>query len=101
MNEGYHKGIVAAGLVSAYIPNQKSKLHNWDKLAALQKQARNQKLNLWSSFDDFTVYKTANGSAYHRRDCEHLAHVHNLTELKRSEAMDMGLHACRTCKPDE
>jgi micrococcal nuclease len=98
-----NEGIVAAGLASAYIPNQQSKPHNWDKLIKLQSQARSQKLGRWSTTasggfqHDKTVYKTANGSAFHNKDCEHLANIKHLTAMKQSEAMDKGLHACRTC----
>jgi micrococcal nuclease len=97
-----NEGIVGAGLASAYIPNQQSKLHNWDKLVQLQSHARTQKRGMWSSHSgsssqDKTVYKTANGSAFHQKDCEHLANIKHLTPLKQSEAMDKGLHACRTC----
>lgn len=101
--DGYlcvNEGIVAAGFASAYVPNQNSKLHNWDKFIALQSEARAQGRGMWSSFEDDTVYKTANGSAFHRKDCEHLSNVRHLTELKRSEAMEKGLHACRTCLAD-
>lgn len=95
-----NEGIIAAGLASAYVPNQNSKLHNWDKLVQLQSRARNQKLGMWSTFtkhNDTTVYKTANGSAFHKKDCTHLQGIKNLTPLKKSEAMEKGLHACRTC----
>jgi len=92
-----NEGIVKAGLASAYTPNKDSQLHNWDKLVALQNEARVAKKGMWKDFEDQTVYKTANGSAYHRRDCEHLSSIRNLTELKASEAANMGLHPCRTC----
>jgi len=100
VDDGYlcvNEGIVNAGLATVYAPSNKSKLHNWDKLIALQKDARENKRGIWSTFEDPTVYKTANGSAYHKRDCEHLSSVKNLTELKASEAADAGLHPCRTC----
>ena len=92
-----NEGLVHNGFASAYIPNQQSKLHNWDKLVALQSDARSNHRGMWSSFQDDTVYKTRNGAAFHRKDCEHLSRSHNLTELKKSEAMESGLHACRTC----
>ena len=92
-----NEGIIAAGFASAYHPGKGKHLHNWDKLIALQTQARNAKLGMWADFEDFTVVKTANGSAYHKRSCEHLATVKHLTELKASEAAAKGLHPCRTC----
>ena len=92
-----NEGIVAAGLASAYVPNQGSKLHNWDKLVTLQNQARSASRGMWKDFQDETVYKTINGAAFHKRNCEHLSRSHNLTELKASEASSKGLHPCRTC----
>lgn len=95
-----NEGIVAAGYANAYIPNKNSKLHNWDKFLALQSEARNAKRGIWSTFQDFLVVKTANGSAYHKRSCEHLSNVRNLYEMKASEASAQGLHPCRTCLAD-
>jgi endonuclease YncB( thermonuclease family) len=95
-----NEGIVQAGLANAYIPNKNSKLHNWTKFLELQNQARSAKRGIWSTFQDVTVYKTVNGSAYHKRSCEHLANVKNLTELSASEASAQGLHPCRTCLSD-
>jgi len=92
-----NESIVGAGYASAYIPNKSSKLHNWDKFLALQKEAILSRRGMWKSFQDHEVVKTKNGSAYHRRDCEHISSVRNLTTLKASEALSQGLHACRTC----
>ncbi|CAB9500388.1 function [Seminavis robusta] len=93
-----NEGLVAHGFASAYTPNNKqAKLHNWDKLVRLQSNARTQKRGMWSNFQDDSVYKTANGAAYHRRDCQHLTKVKHVEELATSQAMDRGLHACRTC----
>lgn len=92
-----NEGIVASGFASAYRPNSNTTLHNWDKLIALQKSARDNKRGMWSTFKDYSVVATRNGSAYHVRSCEHLANTHNLTEMKASEATDKGLHPCRTC----
>jgi endonuclease YncB( thermonuclease family) len=92
-----NEAIVEAGLARVYLPSQDAKLHNFDKMLALQKEARSAHRGLWKTFNDRTVIKTANGSAYHKRGCEHLASVQNLTELKVSEATDAGLHPCRTC----
>jgi endonuclease YncB( thermonuclease family) len=93
-----NEGLVANGFASAYTPNAtQAKLHNWDKLLQLQSQARQQKRGMWSSFQDVTVYKTANGAAFHKRDCKHLAKIKNVHEIQQSRAMEIGLHACRTC----
>jgi micrococcal nuclease len=101
-NNGYlcvNEGIVGEGLASVYKPNSDAKVSNWDKLLALQSQARDSKKGQWSTFEDYTVVKTSNGSAYHKRGCEHVA-TSRLTELKASEAAKLGLHPCRTCLAD-
>jgi endonuclease YncB( thermonuclease family) len=92
-----NEGLVHEGFAFAYIPNKDSKPFNWDKLIKLQAGARNAKRGVWSSFVDEDVVATANGSAYHKRSCQHLSNIRNLTELKVSEATDRGLHPCRTC----
>ena len=98
--DGYlciNEGIVEAGFARAYHPGKGNHLHNWDKMINLQSKARKAKLGVWTDFEDFKVVKTANGSAYHKRSCEHLADVRNLTEMMASEAAEKGLHPCRTC----
>jgi endonuclease YncB( thermonuclease family) len=92
-----NEGILEAGFASAYVPNSNSKLHNWDKMIALQNDARSNRRGKWQDFEDETVYKTSHGAAYHKRDCQHIADIRNLTELKASEAAAQGLHPCRTC----
>jgi micrococcal nuclease len=96
-----NEGIVAAGYATAYRPNTNTHFHNWDTLIALQKSARDNKRGMWSSFQDYSVVTTRNGSAFHVRSCEHLSNSHNLTEMKASEATDKGLHPCRTCLADK
>jgi micrococcal nuclease len=96
-----NEGIVAQGLATVYTPNlKKHRLHNWDTLVALQKEARAAKRGMWSTFRDYTVVKTANGAAFHKRSCQHISSVKHLTELSASKAGDMGLHPCRTCLAD-
>jgi len=92
-----NEGIVEAGFANAYHPGRGKTLHNWDLMLALQSFARKNKRGLWENFVDFKVVKTANGSAYHRRSCEHISSVRNLTEMMSSEAAELGLHPCRTC----
>ena len=92
-----NEGIVAAGLATVYAPNVQSKTKNYDKMIALQTKARAEGKGMWSKFQNRTVFKTANGAAYHIRSCEHLANIRNLQEMSETEAMDKGLHACRTC----
>lgn len=91
------EGLVKQGFAHAYIPNSDERPFNWDKLVSIQNEARAARRGLWSSFNDVTVVKTANGSAYHQRSCEHLSGIRNLRELKVSAAAEMGLHPCRTC----
>mmetsp|Transcript_33416 Transcript_33416/g.54566 ORF Transcript_33416/g.54566 Transcript_33416/m.54566 type:complete len:244 (-) Transcript_33416:276-1007(-) len=98
--DGYlciNEGIVEAGFARAYHPGRGKQLHNWDKFIELQSLARKENRGVWSDFEDFEVVKTANGAAYHKRSCEHLAKVRNLTEMMASEASEKGLHPCRTC----
>lgn len=92
-----NEGIVEAGFATAYHPGRGKTLHNWDHMLTLQSSARNNKRGLWENFVDFKVVKTANGSAYHKRSCEHISSVRNLTEMMSSEAVELGLHPCRTC----
>ena len=92
-----NEGIVAAGLASVYAPNTSSKTKNYDHMVALQSKARSEGKGKWSKFEDRMVVKTANGAAFHTRSCEHLASIRNLQEMTETEAMDKGLHPCRTC----
>jgi endonuclease YncB( thermonuclease family) len=95
-----NEGIVAEGLAFTYIPDKNSKTKNFDKLISLQKQARAAKKGIWSQFKDYDVVATVNGAAYHKRNCQHIAKIKNLTLMKASEATDKGLHPCRTCLAD-
>jgi endonuclease YncB( thermonuclease family) len=92
-----NEAIVAAGLATVYVPNASSKLFNKDKLIALQREARLHKRGMWSKFQDTLVVKTSNGAAYHIRSCSYLESTHHLTEMRSSQAADLGLHPCRKC----
>lgn len=92
-----NEGIVAAGFARVYAPKKDSKLKNWKTLLKHQTSARQSNKGVWKDFKDETVYKTANGSAYHKKDCEHVSRVRHLTPLKASDAITQGLHPCRTC----
>lgn len=85
-----------AGLASVYSPE----CTITSKLLALQQQARASKHGMSSTFEDYDVVKTKNGSAFHRRDCPHLSTARNLLSMKASEATDIGLHPYRTCLAD-
>lgn len=92
-----NEGLVASGLAVVYAPSVSERTENWDKLLSLQNRAREKGIGRWSQFEDRDVVKTANGSAFHVRSCEHLSDVRNLTEMKESEAIEKGLHPCRSC----
>ena len=102
-NDGYlcvNEGLIQQGLAYAYIPKKDQKKFNWEKILAMQSEARSSKRGVWSNFKDSIVVATTNGAAYHQRSCSHLSRSKNLTELKVSEAADKGLHPCRTCMAD-
>lgn len=97
-----NEGIVAAGFASAYSPSKDKKTRNYEKLIQLQAQAREAGLGIHSAGgggadSNAIVVKTKNGTAYHKKSCEHLDPSWYLEELKVSDAQDRGLHACRTC----
>mmetsp|Transcript_26932 Transcript_26932/g.41248 ORF Transcript_26932/g.41248 Transcript_26932/m.41248 type:complete len:236 (-) Transcript_26932:192-899(-) len=101
--QGYicvNEGIVAEGLARVYLPRKDSKLHNLNKMIKLQNDARINQRGLWSTFTDYDVVTTANGSAFHKINCKHLSNVRNFNHMKASEAMSKGLHPCRTCLAD-
>jgi micrococcal nuclease len=95
-----NEGLVQQGLAYAYIPKKDQKTFNWEKILAMQSEARSSKRGVWSNFKDSIVVATTNGSAYHQRSCSHLSRSKNLTALKVSQAADKGLHPCRTCMAD-
>jgi hypothetical protein len=95
-----NEGLEQQGLAYAYIPNKDQKTFNWEKILAMQSEAWSSKQGVWSNFKDSIVVATTNGSAYHQRSCSHLSRSKNPTELKVSQAADMGLHRCRTCMAD-
>ena len=100
-----NEGLVAVGLAYAYTPSKSKKAHNYDKLLALQKMAREHKKGQWKRFKDYTVIITPNGVAFHKckrkgkaeSDCKHLARSKNLIMIKASDAYDRGCHPCRNC----
>lgn len=92
-----NEALIAKGFASVYF-YQKTELQNGSKMIALQKAARELKKGKWSQFVDLTVYKTRNGSAFHRsRHCSHLARSKNLQTISTSVGLDLGLSACRAC----
>ncbi|KAK1734608.1 staphylococcal nuclease domain-containing protein [Skeletonema marinoi] len=61
-----NEGLVATGLAHAYSPSKSKKIHNYDKMLALQKMARKHKKGQWKSYKDCSVIVTPNGSAFHK-----------------------------------
>ena len=94
-----NEGIVAAGSAGFYHPGNQAKLPNEAYLLELQQQAADAKRGKWVAFEDRTVAKTKNGKAYHVESCKcaHLKRGWHMEHLKESQAMSMGLSACRDC----
>jgi endonuclease YncB( thermonuclease family) len=90
-----NEGIVQAGLARFYTPKGVN-LHNESTLRQAQASALAAKRGLWRTFVDETVYKTRNGTAYHKKSCEHVSGA-NLESIKATEGIARGLHPCRTC----
>jgi micrococcal nuclease len=100
-----NEGLVASGLAHAYSPSKSKKVHNYDKLLALQKIARANKKGKWKIYKQYNVIITPNGSAFHKckrknkaeSDCKHLSRSKHLTIIPSSVGYDRGLHPCRNC----
>ena len=100
-----NESLIASGLAHAYSPSKSKKVHNHDKLLALQKLARVHKCGQWASYKDYNAISTQNGSAFHKckkrnstgSACAYLARSKNLSLIAASEAYDKGLHPCRAC----
>lgn len=98
-----NEGLVASGLAHAYSVGKK--VHNHDKLLGLQHLARSHKRGQWSTFQDYKVIGTPNGTAFHKcnnqkttaNDCKHLSRSKNLTLMLASEGYDKGFNPCRNC----
>jgi len=94
-----NEGLVHEGLACAYTPKKDRQPECFDRLVALQRVARENERGLWKNFHDEDVVVTPNGSAYHKRQCQHVSKIHNLRTLKASQGLDEGYHPCRTCMP--
>ena len=100
-----NEGLVASGLAHAYSPSGSKKVHNRDKLLALQKLAREHKRGQWSKYKDYEAIVTPSGSAFHKckrnnsteSDCKFLARSKTLSLVAASDCFDRGLHPCRNC----
>lgn len=96
-----NEGLVSEGLASVYLADKKERPPNMKHLLKLQNTARTSRRGIWSTFVERNVVVTQYGAAYHLPTCRHLARSYNTNIIKASEAIDLGLHACRTCLPDE
>ncbi len=94
-----NEALVSKGYATVYTPGQK-KLQNYAKLLHLQSKAKQNKIGKWKAFQDFHVFKTRNGKAFHKQNCKHLARSKRLQRINASDAINQGLHACRTCLGD-
>ena len=96
-----NEGLVANGFAHVYLAKKERKPSNFQTLLKLQKESRRNKKGLWSHFEDYNVWITRYGSAFHRRDCRHIAQSKGLKQVQASTAIDEGLHPCRTCLADK
>lgn len=94
--------ILRAGL--AYIYTRPPNVKYADKeLLACQREAREAGRGIWKNYvlggEDHYV-ATKNGKAFHRPSCKDVASSRELRRFKsQGEALDLGLHPCRNCKP--
>ncbi len=93
--------ILRAGL--AYVYTRPPNVKHAEDLLACQREARNQNRGLWKNYvlggEDHYV-ATPRGNAYHRPSCKDMANRKDLRKFKnQGEALDVGLHPCRNCKP--
>lgn len=89
--------MLLAGLATFYNPKSGAQMCDELKthMLALQRDAMTHRRGIWSTFTDEPVFKTTNGSAFHRKSCEHLKG--RPAQLPKSDAIAGGLSACRTC----
>jgi endonuclease YncB( thermonuclease family) len=92
-----NEGLLALGLANFYNPG-KTPFHNQNQMLAIQKKARENRRGIWKGFRNCQVLRTRNGRCYHaNKQCSHLSKSRNLIALLESEALDIGLSACRSC----
>lgn len=92
--------LLREGLARFYTPG--ANLRHAETLLACQREAREQGRGTWKNYvlaRPKTVLATRGGKAYHRRGCAFLKDSRNLRTLTEQEALDLGLSACRECKP--
>ena len=101
--ECVNEGLLQTGLATVYTLSRDIKLHNIEKLISMQKEARLVHRGMWGKWLDYIVVKPIHGTAFHHRDgkCEHLKRSKNIVQVKASDAMDEGRHACRTCLAED
>ena len=96
--------LIKKGLATVYLfsPNLKHR----DLFIRLQKEARANRLGLWSievSPEEYYVAsKRSKRFVFHRPDCEWARRIKQQNLLRfetRDEALDLGYSPCRTCKP--
>jgi micrococcal nuclease len=72
-----------------------------DLFTDLQKEARKAEVGVWSTPQPPDEGEfIGSTSRFHRPDCRHVSEIKSPRHLKsRSEALDLGLSPCRSCKP--
>jgi len=96
--------MIKMGLASVYMisPNFKYK----DELTSCQKQARINKLGIWtipvSPEKYYVASKHSRGLVFHRPGCQWAQKISDSNLMRfetRDQALDLGYSPCRTCKP--
>jgi micrococcal nuclease len=91
--------VIEVGLANYYHP-QPTPLTIDSVFLQAQGAARSKKLHLWKDVcEDYVVYRTAHGRAFHRKNCRSIEHV-PLSSMIMKEALDEGYYACRDCHPN-
>lgn len=91
--------VIEVGLANYYHP-QATPLTIDSVFLQAQGAARSKKLHLWKDVcEDYLVYRTAHGRAFHRKNCRSIEHV-PLSSMDMKEALDQGFYPCRDCHPN-
>lgn len=92
--------LLRRGLARFYTPGPN--LRHADSLLACQREARENSVGTWKDYvlaRPRKVLATRKGHAYHREDCDFIKSSKELRTLDEKSALDLGLSACRECKP--
>jgi len=105
--DGYicvNEGLVFNGFASVYAVDKITPNDGYfHKLLTLQRKAREGGIGIWKTFQNYHVWVTRTGTAYHMhekdasRQCQHLRKSKHLRKTTAIQAMDEGFHPCRSC----